>query len=326
MGEVRYIISDASKKVDAEPHALRYWEEELGLAIPRNEMGHRYYREEDIRILKNVKFLKEQGFQLRAIKLILPNIHKIETLDAKSMLLLRNELNERVFELESRQEIHELPRENKPQSQDIDLEATNLIHLDEVRAEYKTSGVQEKLESATSEQLEQKSKDYEEKLRSAKQLEAKQDMQLKKEMQQNQEIQKKQEVEQAIEDVPTSKIKSDQKIPLRKFEVEQRTGDKEGLYTREDKMVQFKSIMSNLIMDALKQSTDELSNNIGKVVSISMAKELDYQFREREQREEQRYKHLDETIRAFQRGRAEVAAAQSDSSRKKNIFKRKELT
>ena len=41
MAEIHYLISDASKKVDVESHVLRYWEDELELAIPRNEMGHR---------------------------------------------------------------------------------------------------------------------------------------------------------------------------------------------------------------------------------------------------------------------------------------------
>ena len=68
MNEVRYIISDAAKKVSVEPHVLRYWEEELDLKIPRNEMGHRYYREKDIEMLKLVKQLKDKGFQLKAIK------------------------------------------------------------------------------------------------------------------------------------------------------------------------------------------------------------------------------------------------------------------
>ena len=69
MNEVRYIISDAAKKVCVEPHVLRYWEEELDLKIPRNEMGHRYYREKDIEMLKLVKQLKDKGFQLKAIKM-----------------------------------------------------------------------------------------------------------------------------------------------------------------------------------------------------------------------------------------------------------------
>lgn len=48
MHEVRYMISEASKLIDVEQHTLRYWEEELELNISRNEMGHRYYKNEDI--------------------------------------------------------------------------------------------------------------------------------------------------------------------------------------------------------------------------------------------------------------------------------------
>ena len=55
MDEVHYLISDASKKVDVEAHVLRYWEEELELDIPRNEMGHRYYTDLHIRLFKQVK-------------------------------------------------------------------------------------------------------------------------------------------------------------------------------------------------------------------------------------------------------------------------------
>ena len=43
-----YLISDAAKQVQVESHVLRYWEEELKLPIKRNEMGHRYYTQEDI--------------------------------------------------------------------------------------------------------------------------------------------------------------------------------------------------------------------------------------------------------------------------------------
>ena len=43
MEKVRYMISDAAALAGVETHVLRYWEEELDLTIPRNEMGHRYY-------------------------------------------------------------------------------------------------------------------------------------------------------------------------------------------------------------------------------------------------------------------------------------------
>ena len=61
MSETRYMISDASKLVDVEAHVLRYWEEELDLPIGRNEMGHRYYTEENIRLFRHIKELKDRG-------------------------------------------------------------------------------------------------------------------------------------------------------------------------------------------------------------------------------------------------------------------------
>lgn len=64
-------ISDAAKEVKVESHVLRYWEEELHLPIKRNELGHRYYTEEDVERFKKIKGMKERGLQLKAIKMIL---------------------------------------------------------------------------------------------------------------------------------------------------------------------------------------------------------------------------------------------------------------
>ena len=68
MDQVRYMISDASKLVEVESHVLRYWEEELELPIARNEMGHRYYTEDHIRVFETIKNMKLQGFPLKSIK------------------------------------------------------------------------------------------------------------------------------------------------------------------------------------------------------------------------------------------------------------------
>ena len=38
MEKIRYMISDAAAAVDVETHVLRYWEDELGLDVPRNEL------------------------------------------------------------------------------------------------------------------------------------------------------------------------------------------------------------------------------------------------------------------------------------------------
>ena len=68
MEKVRYMMSDAAAAVDVETHVLRYWEDELGLDVPRNELGHRYYTRDNIKQFLRIKELKEKGYQLRAIR------------------------------------------------------------------------------------------------------------------------------------------------------------------------------------------------------------------------------------------------------------------
>ncbi len=76
MGEVRFMISEAAKKVHVESHVLRYWEEELGLSIGRTEMGHRYYTEDDIQLFCCIKRLKDEGMLLRDLKLLVPQLNE----------------------------------------------------------------------------------------------------------------------------------------------------------------------------------------------------------------------------------------------------------
>ena len=72
MDKQRYMISDAAALVNVESHVLRYWEEELELTVPRNEMGHRYYTKENIEQFMKIKEWKESA--LPAPMLLLPLI------------------------------------------------------------------------------------------------------------------------------------------------------------------------------------------------------------------------------------------------------------
>ena len=197
MNEVRYIISDAAKKVSVEPHVLRYWEEELDLRIPRNEMGHRYYREKDIEMLKMVKQLKDKGFQLKAIKM------EVEALEQR--------MEETSYELAT----HHEP-------------ATEIESVDE---------------------------------------------------------------------------------------------------DREERMMQFRKIMSDIIGQAIRENNQDLSLTVTTSVSEQVVKEMDYLVREKEEREEARYQKLDTLIREIQKNRAEAAATQLESEKadkkKKGFFHRK---
>lgn len=69
--EEKYLISETARLVGVESHVLRYWEEELKLPIRRNELGHRYYTREDVEQFREIKKMKEQGLQLKAIRTVL---------------------------------------------------------------------------------------------------------------------------------------------------------------------------------------------------------------------------------------------------------------
>ena len=76
MSEIRHMISDAARQVGVEAHVLRSWEEELDIKVGRTELGHRYYTDKTIYIMKKVRELREKGFQLKAIKVLIPEIQK----------------------------------------------------------------------------------------------------------------------------------------------------------------------------------------------------------------------------------------------------------
>lgn len=88
--EQTLFIKDAAKEVQVEAHVLRYWEEELKLPIKRNELGHRYYTEEDIERFREIRELKERGLQLKAIRLILKN-GKLDRLKEGEIIQAENE-------------------------------------------------------------------------------------------------------------------------------------------------------------------------------------------------------------------------------------------
>lgn len=91
-------ISDVSKRLRVEPQVLRYWEEELELNIPRNSQGHRCYTQEEITKLQGIQSLKEEGFLLEAIKILMPKLQEVLELPSEFRKRLCKELNEKVEE------------------------------------------------------------------------------------------------------------------------------------------------------------------------------------------------------------------------------------
>lgn len=223
MEEVRYMISEASKRVGVESHTLRYWEDELSLPIDRNEMGHRYYKDVDIELLKTVKELKEQGFQLKAINMLLPNLNQLETLDDNTMVKLKDELNGKGTAM----------WKNEGSTQQDQKEGTSLI--------------------------------------------------------------------------------------AREVNME----EQEEITESNDKMTQFKAIMNQIIMSALKENNIELSQDISNNVTENVSKEMNYLMRVQEEKEEERFRKFDATLRDYQRSRMHAAATFEGRNRKKSKFFKK---
>ena len=234
MAEKIYSISEAAAMVEVETHVLRYWEEELELKIKRNQMGHRYYTDEDIRVLKVVQEMKEQGILLKAIKQILPDLYADPKLNYKQMI--------------RQQEISTV--ENKAPEQSEPQGGTAI------------SGV---ITGGTS----------------GKVMEMKQARQIVNAQNRT-----------AVETV-----------------------------SAEFKMEQFQEIMTKIIGKALEANNRSLSgaisNEVSDKVSERIIKQMDYTFRENEERQEERFRKLDETIRNRQRANIEAAAALEEANRKK---------
>lgn len=180
----QYTISEAAKKLHVGSHVLRFWEEELHLNIPRNEMGHRIYSEKEMKQLEQIINMKKDGFSLKDIE------HKLSP---------------------------------------------------------KSSG---------------------------------------------------------------------QVIPYPVSEPE---------ISPNDKMIQFKTILSRIVSDAIRENSDSLTSDIADTVSVQVNKELDYLFREKEESDEKRFRELDETIRSYQKARQEIAATQTtaNKAKKRHVFGKK---
>ena len=217
MAEIHYLISDASKKVDVESHVLRYWEDELELAIPRNEMGHRYYTEAHIRLFQQIKELKEKGYQLKAIKTALDKIME----DGKDPVIPDELLEESV-----------------------------------TRALKESAVVTDSGDGETG----------------------------------------------------LAEVQNTAQVMI-----------------AQEKMEQFQEIMNHIIGRALEVNNEQLSQDVSSIVNDKVVKELEYLMRVKDEKEEERFKQLDELFRSYQKdnkGRAEAAASKIPFFNRKKKFGR----
>ena len=168
--------------------------------IPRNEMGHRYYTDLHIRLFKQIKELKEKGYQLKAIKAALAR-----SLESDGEVVVPNDI----------------------------LEEDVVVAL----------------------------KDHTE---------------------------NEDEMVKTMDDRTLTTLMA------------------------EERAEQFRAMLGRMIGQAIEENNEKLSQDISRMVNDKVLKEVDYLMRVADERDEERFRQLDETIRLYQRenrGKAEAAAS-----------------
>ena len=67
----KYSITELSEILQLTDHALRFYEKEFGLNIPKDERGRRYYTAAMANIMYKIKVMRNEGLEIKAIKKIL---------------------------------------------------------------------------------------------------------------------------------------------------------------------------------------------------------------------------------------------------------------
>jgi DNA-binding transcriptional MerR regulator len=67
----RYTITELSEYLNVTDHTLRYYEKEFNLPVPKDERGRRYYKTELANIMYQIKSMRDQGLEIKAIRKIL---------------------------------------------------------------------------------------------------------------------------------------------------------------------------------------------------------------------------------------------------------------
>ena len=66
----KYSITELSEKLQVTDHALRFYEKEFNLSIPKDSRGRRYYSTENANIMYQIKTMRKEGLEIKAIRKI----------------------------------------------------------------------------------------------------------------------------------------------------------------------------------------------------------------------------------------------------------------
>lgn len=67
----RYSITELSEMLEISDHALRFYEKEFELTVPKDERGRRYYTTALANTMYKIKVMRSEGLEIKAIKKIM---------------------------------------------------------------------------------------------------------------------------------------------------------------------------------------------------------------------------------------------------------------
>lgn len=299
MGEVRYMISEAAKKLQVESHVLRYWEDELGLEIGRTDMGHRCYTEDDIQLFLCIQKLKNEGMLLRDLKFMIPEL----TAARKRLNAARAEDAEEGAEKEAAE---------GGEGGSSKAEANKAYGVHTSDAGGKTSGMQadgpgSKADEAGSKAIRAGSKAIG---AGSKAIGA---------------GSKSDDIQAAKADSRTNDIRSDgtdsRTDDIRSDGTDRAADCMQGSASlasahpaapeadviQVTQLEQVRSLIGDVLTDVVSANNETLKKDISRKVTSDVIREMDFLFQANERREEEHYRKLDVLIRQQQAGRREAA-------------------
>ena len=283
MGEVRYMISEAAKKLQVESHVLRYWEDELGLEIGRTDMGHRCYTEDDIQLFLCIQKLKNEGMLLRDLKFMIPEL----TAARKRLNAARAE--------DAEQEVAEGKEDGSSKT-----EANKAYGVHTSDADGKTSGMQADGPGSKADRTGSKADGAGSKADGAgsKAIGA---------------GSKSDDIQAAKADSRTDDIRSDgtdraaDGMQGSASLASAHPAAPEADVIQVTQLEQVRSLIGDVLTDVVSANNETLKKDISRKVTSDVIREMDFLFQANERREEEHYRKLDVLIRQQQAGRREAA-------------------
>lgn len=307
MGEVRYMISEAAKKLQVESHVLRYWEDELGLEIGRTDMGHRCYTEDDIQLFLCIQKLKNEGMLLRDLKFMIPELtaarkrlNAARTEDAEEDVAGGVEGGSSTAEAgkaDGAQASDAGGKTNSIQSNEPDSKADG-VHIGKAGSEAngRTGDIQTGGTGSTQNGMQAGGTDS-----------------TQNGMQTGRTGSKSGDIQTAGADSRTGDIRADgadraaddvqESVSLASAHPAAPEAD----VIQVTQLEQVRSLIGDVLTDVVSANNETLKKDISRKVTSDVIREMDFLFQANERREEEHYRKLDVLIRQQQAGRREAA-------------------